>query len=225
MKPTFFPTPADLRAWLSRHHEGATELLVGFYKRDSGKPSITWPESVDEALSFGWIDGVRQSIDEGSYTIRFTPRKQGSIWSAINIRRVQALVEEGRMTPAGLAAFEARKENRSGVYSHEQRPMELVEPYAGRLRDNEKAWAFFQSKPPSYRKAATWWVISAKKEETRWSRLEMLATLSAKGEMIPQLTPRVAAWAKEKRATSGPSAAALSTAAGPARKAKKPQGT
>ena len=121
MKPTFFPTPADLRAWLEAHHERGEELLVGFYKRGSGRPSITWPESVDEALCFGWIDGVRRSLDAASYTIRFTPRRPRSIWSAINTRRIQELEVMGRVRPAGLAAFARRKEDRSGVYSHEQR--------------------------------------------------------------------------------------------------------
>src|SRR5262249_53565808 len=130
MKPTFFRTPAAFRAWLEKHHAKADVLLVGFYKVGSGKPSITWPESVDEALCFGWIDGVRKSIDDVSYTIRFTPRKQGSIWSSVNIRRAQVLIDERRMQAAGLRAYEAKKENKSGIYSYEQRSVELPAAYA-----------------------------------------------------------------------------------------------
>lgn len=188
MNVTFFQTPAAFRAWLEAHHATARELWVGFYKKGSGEPSITWPESVDEALCFGWIDGLRKSIDGKSYTIRFTPRKPGSVWSAVNIKRVQVLVDAGRMRPAGLAAFQARRENKSGIYSYEQRRDELEEPYAGLLRKNKAAWAFFQAQPPSYRKAAGWWVVSAKKEETRLKRLQQLIEDSADGRTIPPLT-------------------------------------
>jgi uncharacterized protein YdeI (YjbR/CyaY-like superfamily) len=190
MKPTFFPSPADFRNWLAENHASARELLVGFYKKDSGRPSITWPESVDEALCFGWIDGVRKSVDAASYTIRFTPRKPTSIWSAVNIRRVGVLIDDGRMQPAGLKAFQARRENKSGVYSYEQRRDELEEPYAGILKKNKTAWTFFQSQPPSYRKAAGWWVISAKREETRLKRLETIIQDSAAGRRIAQMTPK-----------------------------------
>src|SRR3954470_11334903 len=134
MKPTFFPTPAAFREWLQRHHAAADALLIGYYKVGSGKPSMTWPESVDEALCFGWIDGVRKSLDASRYTIRFTPRKPGSVWSSVNIKRAQALIDDGRMQPAGLRAFEARRENRSGVYSYEQRRVDLEEPYQGLLK-------------------------------------------------------------------------------------------
>lgn len=143
MKPTFFRTSADFRTWLAQHHAAAAELWVGYYKKDSGKASLTWPESVDEALCFGWIDGVRKSLDEISYTIRFTPRKPGSIWSAVNLQRAQALIEAGRMQPAGLKAYEARKENKVGVYSYEQRSVELAEPYHTLLKKNKAAWSFF----------------------------------------------------------------------------------
>jgi uncharacterized protein YdeI (YjbR/CyaY-like superfamily) len=190
MKPTYFPTPADFRAWLDEHHATARELLVGFYKTGSGMPSITWPESVDEALCFGWIDGVRKRVDDRSYTIRFTPRKAGSVWSAVNIRRVGVLTQKGRMRPAGLTAFAARRENRSGIYSYEQRRAELEEPYQSVLKKNKAAWAFFQAQPPSYRKAAGWWVVSAKKEETRVRRLGQLVAYSARGQTIPQFTRR-----------------------------------
>jgi uncharacterized protein YdeI (YjbR/CyaY-like superfamily) len=165
-------------------------LLVGFHKTGSGIPSITWPESVDEALCFGWIDGVRKRVDDASYTIRFTPRKPGSTWSSVNIRRVRALLEQGRVTPGGLAAFETRRENKSGVYSYEQRPQELTEPYAAMLARNAAATRFFNQQAPSYRRAATWWVISAKKEETRLKRVRTLIELSRSGKLIPQFTPR-----------------------------------
>jgi uncharacterized protein YdeI (YjbR/CyaY-like superfamily) len=188
LKAKFFKTPLDFRKWLAAHHAKTTELLVGFYKKDSGKPSITWPESVDEALCFGWIDGIRRRIDDESYSIRFTPRKTSSTWSAVNIARVKELSREGRMAPAGDKAFAARKENRSGIYSYEQRSADLVAPYAGKLRRNKAAAKFFASQPPSYRKAANWWVVSAKQEATRLSRLEKLIALSAAGQTIPQFT-------------------------------------
>src|SRR6266545_8054500 len=130
MKARFFKTPAEFRAWLEANHSSSAELWVGFYKKGSGKPSITWPESVDEALCFGWIDGIRKSLDETSYTIRFTPRKSQSIWSAVNIGRADELIKQGLMMPTGMAAFEARKENKSGIYSYEQRSAELPETYA-----------------------------------------------------------------------------------------------
>jgi len=188
LNPKFFKSPSDFRKWLAAHHANAKELLVGFYKRGTGKPSITWPESVDEALCFGWIDGIRRRIDEDSYSIRFTPRKSSSTWSAVNIKRAQELIDEERMTPAGQKAFTARKENRSGIYSYEQRSAELVKPYAGKLQRNKAALKFFESQPPSYRKAANWWVLSAKKEETRLKRLDQLIKLSAAGQTIPQFT-------------------------------------
>jgi len=153
---TFFRKPADFRRWLEKNHQTAKELLVGFYKKDSGRPSITWPESVDEALCFGWIDGIRKRVDEVSYTIRFTPRKTTSIWSAVNIRRVEVLTREGRMKPAGSKAFEARRENKSDIRSYEQRRDRLEEPYAGLLRKNETAWRFFGAQPLGYRKLVGW---------------------------------------------------------------------
>ncbi|MDQ4004845.1 MAG: YdeI/OmpD-associated family protein, partial [Actinomycetota bacterium] len=156
-----------------------------------GLPSITWPEAVDEALCFGWIDGIRKSIDDTSYKNRFTPRRSGSTWSVVNIRRVQELIELGRMHSAGLKAFEARKEERSGIYSYEQRHLVGLEPaHEGRFRANEKAWAYFQASPPSYRKAAVWWVVSAKQEGTRLRRLEQLISHSEQGRTVPPLTPR-----------------------------------
>lgn len=189
MKPLFFPTPSEFRKWLQKNHATTAELWVGYFKRDSGEPSITWPESVDQALCYGWIDGIRRSIDASRYQIRFTPRKPGSIWSGINIKRVQALIEEGQMKPAGLKAYEARKENRSGIYSYEQRRAELEEPYDRLMKKNKVAWRFFQSQPPSYRKAASWWIICAKQEETRLKRLEKLIGHSVQEERLPQFRP------------------------------------
>jgi len=189
-QPKFFKTPSDFRKWLERHHTESRELLVGFYKKDSGTPSITWPESVDEALCFGWIDGLRRRIDDRSYSIRFTPRKQSSTWSGINIKRIQQLIKEGRVREAGEKAFAARQQNRSGIYSYEQRSAELVEPYASQLRKNRAAAKFFAAQPGSYRKAANWWILSAKKEETRLRRLEQLIKLSAANQTIPQFRRR-----------------------------------
>ncbi len=180
----FFKTPSDFRKWLAANHDKAKELLVGFYKKGSAKPSITWPESVDEALCFGWIDGVRKTIDDESYTIRFSPRKPTSIWSAVNIRNVERLTAEKRMQPAGLKAYAAKKEYRSGIYAYEQRPAELVEPYVSQFKKNKAAWKFFQAQPPYYRKTLTWWIVSAKQEKTRQARLAKLIELSAKGKRL-----------------------------------------
>lgn len=188
MEIKFFKTPGDFRKWLERHHETARELWVGYYKKDSGRQSITWPESVDEALCFGWIDGIRKSIDGVSYMTRFTPRRPRSIWSAVNIKRVEELAREGRMRPAGERAFAARTENRSGIYAYEQRQTELVEPYGEKLRRNRAAWKFFEAQTASYRKAANWWVLSAKREETRLKRLETLIEDSAAGRTLKQFT-------------------------------------
>jgi uncharacterized protein YdeI (YjbR/CyaY-like superfamily) len=179
MKPTFFKKPSDFKAWLAKHHQTHKELLVGFYKKDSGHPSITWPESVDEALCYGWIDGVRKSVDEISYTIRFTPRKTTSIWSLVNIRKVEVLTAEGRMQAAGIQAFAARKENKSGIYAFEQKPADMPEAFEKIFKKNKAAWAFFQAQPPSYRKTLVWWVISAKQEATQISRLDKLIEASA----------------------------------------------
>ncbi len=187
MKPTFFRSPDQFRRWLEENHATARELLVCYYKKASGRPSITWPESVDEALCFGWIDGVRKAVDAVSYTIRFTPRRTRSVWSSVNVRRVEVLTAEGRMRPAGVKAFAARLENKSGIYSYEQRRAELDEPYASVLRADAAARAFFESQPPSYRKAAVWWVVSAKREETRLKRLATLIEDSAAGRRIAPL--------------------------------------
>jgi uncharacterized protein YdeI (YjbR/CyaY-like superfamily) len=190
LTPTFFATPQEFRTWLEDNHETATELLVGFHKKGSGKPSITWPESVEEALCFGWIDGVRRSLDHESYTIRFSPRKPNSTWSRVNLEKVEELRRRGRMRPAGLRAYEGRREAGAGVYSYEQREAaELPAEYEERLRANRAAWDFWTARPPSYRRAAVWWVVSAKKEETRERRLARLIEDSASGRTVPPLTP------------------------------------
>jgi uncharacterized protein YdeI (YjbR/CyaY-like superfamily) len=181
---TFFKTPAALRRWFAKHHASENALWVGFYKKESGEPSITWPESVDEALSVGWIDGIRKRIDDQRYKIRFTPRRRASVWSAINIARVEELKKAGRMRPAGLEAFAARRDNRSGIYSYEQRTADLPDPYAVALRANERAHAFFVAQPPSYRKLACWFVVSAKKEETRAARLAKLVQACVDGRRL-----------------------------------------
>ena len=187
--PTFFATPAEFRAWFEAHHETERELWVGFYKKGSGKPSITWPESVDEALCFGWIDGLRKSIDDVAYRIRFTLRKSRSTWSAININRVAELTQLGRMHPAGLKAFAKRVEDNSAIYSYEQRKQaELDATGEQRFRANQAAWEFFEAQTPSYRNAAIWWVVSAKQESTRHSRLSKLIEDSEHERTLLQLT-------------------------------------
>jgi uncharacterized protein YdeI (YjbR/CyaY-like superfamily) len=189
MEPVFFTTRDELRAWLERHHADRDELWVGLYKKSSGKPSVMWPEVVDEALCFGWIDGVRRSLGPDSYVNRLTPRRARSNWSAINIKRVGELIEEGRMTPAGLAAFEARTDDRSAVYSHEQRRNAALEPeQEERFRAARDAWEWFQARPPWYRRAAVHWVTSAKRAETRERRLRTLIEDSAAGRLIKPLT-------------------------------------
>ena len=189
MKPTFFATPAAFRAWLAANHLKAAELLVGFHKVGSGKPSITWPQSVDQALCYGWIDGVRRSLGATSYTIRFTPRRPRSIWSANNTKRFGALSEQGQVAAAGVAAFKQRTAARSGVYSFERRtPARLLPAQEKAFRANAPAWAYFQSRPPWYQRTALHWVVSAKKEETRDKRLRTLITDSAAGRTIGPLT-------------------------------------
>jgi uncharacterized protein YdeI (YjbR/CyaY-like superfamily) len=178
--PTFFATPADWRAWLEANHASAAELSVGFWKKDSGKPSITWPESVDEALCFGWIDGVRHRIDDEAYRIRFTPRKPGGIWSQVNVKRFAELLAEGRVVPAGQAAYD-RGKGRTNVYSYERPDAELTTAEAMLFQANTRAWATFQAFPPGYRKVAIHRVVSAKGEPTRARRLQILIDASARG--------------------------------------------
>lgn len=187
----YFATPQEFRAWLERHGETRDELLVGYHRKVTGRPSLTWEESVDEALCFGWIDGIRRRVDDGRYSIRFTPRRPGSMWSARNLERVRILTGEGRMRPAGIRAFEGRRDDRSAIYSYEQRrEARLARGFEARFRRDRDAWAYFSARPPSYRAAAIHWVMSAKREETRERRLAILVEDSAAGRPIKPLTPR-----------------------------------
>jgi uncharacterized protein YdeI (YjbR/CyaY-like superfamily) len=188
MEAKFFKTPAEFRKWLEKNHASARELWVGYYKKDSRRPSLTWPQSVDEALCFGWIDGVRKSLDEVSYMIRFTPRKPRSVWSNVNIKRVEELIKADLMQPAGLKAFEGRKQDKSGIYAYEQKEQKLSGDYEQQLKANQTAWEFFHRQPPWYQRTVSWWVISAKKEETRQKRLDQLIAASAEGRTVSQFT-------------------------------------
>jgi uncharacterized protein YdeI (YjbR/CyaY-like superfamily) len=179
--PVFFEKKADFRKWLQKNHLKETELLVGFYKVGSGKKSITWPESVDEALCFGWIDAVRKSIDEESYQIRFTRRKPNSIWSAVNIQKVEELTKQGLMLPAGLESFAKRSEARSKIYPHENEDIELAPTFKKQFVANKKAWKYFQELAPSYRKLSARWIMTAKQEATQVKRLEQIIADSEAG--------------------------------------------
>lgn len=181
---THFAAPSELRKWFAKHHANAQELWVGFHKKGSGKPSITWPESVDEALCVGWIDGVRKSIDEESYVIRFTPRKATSIWSVVNVNRVAVLTAEARMLPAGLAAFEARTHKKTGIYAFEQENPELSLADIRTFKKNKAAWKFFEAQPPGYRRQMIWRITSAKRKETHVKRLQILIDASAGGSRL-----------------------------------------
>ena len=185
MKPLFFATPAALRAWFKKHHQTADELIVGFYKKGSAKPSVTWSESVDEALCFGWIDGVRRKVDDDSYSNRFTPRRRGSNWSAINIDKVAALTKLKRMQPAGLAAFANRTEAKSRIYTYEQRVAAVFEPaFEKQFKSRKKAWAFFHAQPPYYRRLMTRWVGGARQAATRQRRLDKLIAACESGTRL-----------------------------------------
>lgn len=188
-KPLYFPTPTKWRRWLQQNHESRDELWVGFFKKASGKPSITWPESVDEALCFGWIDGIRKRVDDTAYKIRFTPRRRTSVWSAINIERFGVLSNDGRVHSSGKAAFERRESGKSKVYSYEQRQhATLPSAYLQQFKQNRAAWTFYQNQPPWYRRTAAFWVISAKREATQQRRLKTLIEDSAAGRTIKPLT-------------------------------------
>ena len=188
MKPTFFESPSKFRSLLKRNHDSVPELLVGFHKKASGKPSVTYKEALDEALCFGWIDGVRRNVDATSYSIRFTPRKTKSVWSAVNIKRAHELIAAGQMTPAGLAAFEKRDENRARQYSYERESVEFDDASEQAFRANEKAWAFLRAQPRGYQRLHTWWVVSAKREETRAKRLAVLIEASAEGRRLDPMS-------------------------------------
>jgi len=187
-KPQFFASPAEWRDWLEKHHSEFQELWVGLYKHDSGRPSITWPEAVDGALCFGWIDGVRKSIDAISYKIRFTPRKPRSVWSALNIKRAGELSELGLMHPASATAFKKREDDRPAIYAYEQRTKaKLPAAFEDDFRRQDRAWEFFQSQAPWYQRTSTYWVISAKRKETRLKRLAILIDCSGRKQRIPSL--------------------------------------
>jgi uncharacterized protein YdeI (YjbR/CyaY-like superfamily) len=189
LKPSFFPSAADFRDWLERHHATAPELLVCFHKKESGRGGITYPEALDVALCYGWIDGVRKGIDAESYMIRFTPRRPGSTWSAVNIARVRELIAQGLMQPPGLHAFEERDERKTERHSTQRQEGSLDPALEADLRANGKASAFFAAQPPGYRKTAIFWVMSAKTEETRARRFAHLIELSAAGARIDLLNP------------------------------------
>jgi uncharacterized protein YdeI (YjbR/CyaY-like superfamily) len=174
MPITYFKSKAEFRRWLEANHDGAQELLLGFYKKDSGKAGITYAEALDEALCYGWIDGIRRRVDDLSYMIRFTPRRPRSVWSRVNLRRVEELKKLKRMKPSGLRVHEARDPNKCEIYSFENRPRALEPVYEAEFQKNPKAWAFFQAQPPGYQRTACWWVMSARQEETRWRRLARL---------------------------------------------------
>ncbi len=187
MEPIYFRSSEELRAWFAEHGD-AQELWVGFYKKGAGATGITYPEAVDEALCAGWIDGVRYGVDDRRYRNRFTPRRPGSNWSQVNIRRVEELRAQGRMLPGGEAVFAARKEDKRAQYSYENRPQELGEPYEGQFRAHSEAWSFYAAQSPSYRRSASWWVLGAKQEATRQRRLASLIEASAQGTRIPALS-------------------------------------
>jgi uncharacterized protein YdeI (YjbR/CyaY-like superfamily) len=201
--PIFFDSPKAFGKWLAKNHDKATELWVGYHKVHTGKPSLTWPQSVDEALCFGWIDGVRRSVDDESYTIRFSPRKPTSIWSAVNIKRATELIAEGRMSNAGHAAFARRDEKRSAIYAYEQQHAALEGEALEAMKADCGAWTFYQSQAPWYRRTTAHWVNSAKKPETRARRLATLMECSRKGERLPQLVALAGKSKKAKRPSGG----------------------
>ena len=186
--PIFFKSPADYRAWLEKNHESAKELWIGFYRKSTGKPSLTWEQTVDESLCFGWIDGIRKSIDDESFKQRVTPRRRTSVWSQINIRKIGELSKAGRMRPAGLAVFEQRDSTKT--YSYETFAAPLGRDREKVFRANKKAWEFWQAQPPGYKRIASWYVVSAKQEATRQRRLERLIVDSAAGRRIGMLEPK-----------------------------------
>lgn len=188
MKLVFFPTQKDLRKWFEKNHKKEKELIAGYYKVSSGKPSITWSQSVDEALCFGWIDGIRRSVDEESYCIRFTPRNPKSNWSAINIKKVEDLTKLGLMKPEGLQAFDLRKEKKSKIYAYENSEVLFNKTFEKQFKANKKAWGFYQTTTPTYRKVTTRWVMSAKQESTKLKRLNELINDCAAGKCIKAMS-------------------------------------
>jgi uncharacterized protein YdeI (YjbR/CyaY-like superfamily) len=190
MKPKFFSAPDKFREWLEQNHDSSTELLLGFHKKSSGKESITYAEALDEALCYGWIDGVRKNLNETSYTIRFTPRKPRSIWSLVNVRHVERLTKEGRMRPAGVEAYARRDPKRTGIYAFENRPREFSPEFEKAFRKNKIAWSFFEKQPPGYKRVVIFWVMGGKKQETRLKRFKQLVELSEKGLRRDLLQPK-----------------------------------
>ncbi|HEU0026134.1 MAG TPA: YdeI/OmpD-associated family protein [Ktedonobacterales bacterium] len=188
MEPIFFASGAEVRGWLEAHGGAAGEVLIGFYKKGAAQRGVTYQQALDEALCFGWIDGVRKGLDAERYSIRFTPRKKGSVWSAVNMARVEELRVLGRMRPAGLAAFEGRDPRKETQYSYEAAHRNLPDEYVARFQEHAGAWAYFQAQPPSYRRVASWWVISAKREETRARRLAKLIQVSSDSQRLPEAT-------------------------------------
>lgn len=184
MKPQFFPTQSDFRRWLEENHETATEIIVGYYNVKSGKTGMTWSESVDQALCFGWIDGVRRKIDEESYSNRFTPRKESSNWSAVNIAKVAVLTEKNLMMPEGIAAFAKRKDEKSAVYAYENELKQFSAEFEKRFKENETAWVFFERQANWYKKQMINWMMTAKQEATRESRLEKLIAASGDEQRV-----------------------------------------
>lgn len=185
MKPYFFTSPDDFREWLDKNHDKATEIFVGFYKAGTGKPTLTWSESVDQALCYGWIDGVLKPISNDSYSRRFTPRKANSTWSAVNIKKMEDLMKQGLVKPAGMAAYEKRKESNSKIYAYEQEnPEALPETFEKEFKANKPAWEFFIKQAPSYRKQMIYRITSAKQEKTKQSRFEKLMNASAEGKRV-----------------------------------------
>ena len=180
----YFSTISEFREWLEENHVSERELQVGFYKKNSGRFNYSWSEAVDAAICYGWIDGVRNAVDEISYTVRFTPRKARSIWSAVNIKKVEELTRLGLMRPAGVAAFERRDESKSAIYAYEQKNPALGDVYETRFRANGQAWDFFERQTAYYRRQSIWWVTSAKQEETRLRRLDQLISRSEAGEKV-----------------------------------------
>lgn len=186
-EPADFRSPASFRSWLVKNHDTSSELIVRIFRKYAAHAGITYAQALDEALCFGWIDGVRRSFDKDSFTIRFSPRRPGSIWSLVNVAHAQRLIKEGRMAKTGLVAFQARDQKRTRVYSFEQRPSELSAAHVRKFRAEKKAWEFFQGQAPWYRRTSAYWVISAKREETREKRLGILIACSGRGEPIPAL--------------------------------------
>jgi uncharacterized protein YdeI (YjbR/CyaY-like superfamily) len=190
MKPRYFKSQADFRRWLETHHASAPELLVGFYKKDSGKGGLAYKEAVDEALCVGWIDGIKKRVDESSYTHRFTPRRRGSIWSAINVKRMKELIASGLVSKAGLETYERRDPKKAGMYSFENRPQTFDGAIEKQFQANPRAWTFFLEQPPGYRKVCTFFVMSAKKDQTRLRRLAVLMNASSKGQRLEWMGPK-----------------------------------